>query len=299
MELTMSQRARYARNIAVSEIGEEGQQKLLKSSVLIFGAGGLGSPAALYLAAAGVGTIGIVDSDSVDLSNLQRQIIHRMSSLSRPKTRSAAEALSALNPFVRTVLYQKRADGDSITDILRDRPWDFILDCTDNYPTKFLINDACVREKKPFCHAGFLRFAGQAMTYVPGKGPCLRCLFGGVPPEERSPSPAKFGVVGAVCGIFGSICTVREFCRFDGIFQKHSDRHGTYPAGHGRYPRCDGFGRGEINIAAKFSFGVSVHSDIDDNGSRFYHISGHEARFADGNDKDIRITGDGCNIFRF
>ena len=103
-----------------------------------------------------------------------------MSSLSRPKTRSAAEALSALNPFVRTVLYQKRADGDSITDILRDRPWDFILDCTDNYPTKFLINDACV-------------------------GPCLRCLFGGVPPEERSPSPAKFGVVGAVCGIFGSI----------------------------------------------------------------------------------------------
>ena len=127
MELTMSQRARYARNIAVSEIGEEGQQKLLKSSVLIFGAGGLGSPAALYLAAAGVGTIGIVDSDSVDLSNLQRQIIHRMSSLSRPKTRSAAEALSALNPFVRTVLYQKRADGDSITDILRDRPCDFIL----------------------------------------------------------------------------------------------------------------------------------------------------------------------------
>ena len=184
MELTMSQRARYARNIAVSEIGEEGQQKLLKSSVLIFGAGGLGSPAALYLAAAGVGTIGIVDSDSVDLSNLQRQIIHRMSSLSRPKTRSAAEALSALNPFVRTVLYQKRADGDSITDILRDRPWDFILDCTDNYPTKFLINDACVREKKPFCHAGFLRFAGQAMTYVPGKGPCLRCLFGGVQPGE-------------------------------------------------------------------------------------------------------------------
>ena len=205
MELTMSQRARYARNIAVSEIGEEGQQKLLKSSVLIFGAGGLGSPAALYLAAAGVGTIGIVDSDSVDLSNLQRQIIHRMSSLSKLKTRSAAEALSALNPFVRTVLYQKRADGDSITDILRDRPWDFILDCTDNYPTKFLINDACVREKKPFCHAGFLRFAGQAMTYVPGKGPCLRCLFGGVPPEERAPSPAKFGVVGAVCGIFGSI----------------------------------------------------------------------------------------------
>ena len=128
-----------------------------------------------------------------------------MSSLSKLKTRSAAEALSALNPFVRTVLYQKRADGDSITDILRDRPWDFILDCTDNYPTKFLINDACVREKKPFCHAGFLRFAGQAMTYVPGKGPCLRCLFGGVPPEERAPSPAKFGVVGAVCGIFGSI----------------------------------------------------------------------------------------------
>lgn len=154
MELTLSQRARYARNIAVSEIGEEGQQKLLKSSVLIFGAGGLGSPAALYLAAAGVGTIGIVDSDSVDLSNLQRQIIHRMSSLSKLKTRSAAEALSALNPFVRTVLYQKRADGDSITDILRDRPWDFILDCTDNYPTKFLINDACVRRRSPSATRG-------------------------------------------------------------------------------------------------------------------------------------------------
>ena len=168
MAMTDEQIERYSRHIILNEVGVKGQKKLLKGKVLIIGAGGLGAPAAMYLAAAGVGTIGIVDADEVDLSNLQRQIIHGTADVGKAKVKSAKETMNAMNPDVEVKTYRMFVDSSNIRELVRE--YDFIIDGTDNFPAKFLINDACVLEKKPFSHAGIIRFKGQLMTYVPGEG---------------------------------------------------------------------------------------------------------------------------------
>lgn len=201
MKLNEEQAQRYSRHFVLKEVGVAGQKKLLSSKALIIGAGALGSSAIMYLAAAGVGIIGICDYDEVDLSNLQRQIIHKTDSVGKEKVVSAAQAVKELNPDVDVVLHRQRLTVDNIQSVIEQ--YDFILDCTDRFETKFLINDACVLSKKPYSHAGVVRFGGQVMTYVPGQGPCLRCLLGGVP--EDSLTCAEAGVLGAVTGVIGSI----------------------------------------------------------------------------------------------
>jgi molybdopterin/thiamine biosynthesis adenylyltransferase len=203
MALTDEQLERYSRHITLKEIGVRGQKKLLAARVLIIGAGGLGAPAAMYLAAAGVGTIGIADCDNVELSNLQRQIIHTTADVGKTKVQSAAETIKALNPDVEVITYHEYVSSKNIADMIAD--YDFIIDGADNFPTKFLINDACVLGHKPFCHAGILRFEGQLMTYVPGKGPCYRCIFDAPPPKDAVPSCREAGVIGAMAGIIGSM----------------------------------------------------------------------------------------------
>ena len=167
MALTDEQIERYSRHIILKEVGAKGQKKLLNAKVLIIGAGGLGAPAAMYLGAAGVGTIGIVDADEVDLSNLQRQIIHGTADIGKAKVKSAKETINAMNPDVTVKTYRQFVTSENIMDLIAD--YDFIIDGTDNFPAKFLINDACVMAKKPFSHAGIIRFKGQLMTYVPGR----------------------------------------------------------------------------------------------------------------------------------
>lgn len=205
MEWTKERMERYARHRVLKEIGEKGQERLFNGKVLLIGTGGLGSPAAFYLAAAGIGTIGIADADVVDLSNLQRQIIHNMQSLGRPKVESAKERIHLLNPDVHVVTYKDMVTSHNIADIIRDQDYDFIIDGTDNFSSKFLINDACVLLGKPFCHAGVVRFGGQAMTYVPGAGPCYRCVFDAPPPEGAVPSSKEVGILGAIPGVMGGI----------------------------------------------------------------------------------------------
>lgn len=203
MELGNEQLERYARHIALPNVGEEGQKKLLNSRVLVIGAGGLGSPAIMYLAAAGVGTIGIADADSVDMSNLQRQIIHTEKNVGIPKAKSAGEAVTAINSDVTVNAYNFFVTEDNINDLIRG--YDFVLDCTDNFDSKFLINDACVAAGKPFSHAGVFRFGGQLMTYVQGEGPCYRCIFNSPPPPESVVSGRQAGIIGAVTGTIGAL----------------------------------------------------------------------------------------------
>ncbi len=203
MSLTEKQIERYSRHIILEQIGGEGQEKLLNSKVLIIGAGGLGSTAGLYLAAAGVGTIGIVDSDKVDLTNLQRQIIHHTSDVGTEKTKSAENTIRAINPDVTVQTYQTKVDAKNISHIIRK--YDFIIDCTDNFPAKFLINDACYFEKIPFSHAGILRFTGQLITVLPGESTCYRCIFNAPPPANAVPSCSQAGVLGVLAGTIGSL----------------------------------------------------------------------------------------------
>lgn len=203
MAFTNEQLERYSRHIILKEVGVKGQKKLLNAKVLIIGAGGLGAPAAMYLAAAGVGTIGIADADEVDLSNLQRQVIHTTNDLGKPKVESAKETMQAINPDVNVITYHDFIAADNIMDIIKD--YDFILDGTDNFPAKFLINDACVMAKKPFSHAGIIRFQGQLMTYVPEKGPCYRCVFENPPPKDAVPTCKQAGVIGAMAGVIGCL----------------------------------------------------------------------------------------------
>ena len=203
MVFTNEQLERYSRHIILQEVGVKGQKKLLNASVLIIGAGGLGAPAALYLAAAGVGTIGIVDADEVDLSNLQRQVIHTTNDVGKAKVKSAAETMEAINPDVTVKTYRTFVDSTNIMDLIKD--YDFIIDGTDNFPAKFLINDACVMAGKPFSHAGIIRFKGQLMTYVPGEGPCYRCVFKNPPPKDAVPTCKQAGVIGAMGGVIGSL----------------------------------------------------------------------------------------------
>lgn len=203
MEFSDEQIERYQRHFVLKEIGVEGQKKLFGAKVLVIGAGGLGSPAALYLAAAGVGAIGIADSDVVDLSNLQRQIIHTTNAVGKPKVESAKERLESLTPDVTVIPHRTFVTSENINDLIKD--YDFVIDATDNFSSKFLINDACVMAEKPFCHAGVIRFTGQLMTYVPHKSPCYRCVFKNPPPEDKVPNCKQSGILGAVCGVIGSL----------------------------------------------------------------------------------------------
>ena len=199
--LTPEQRDRYSRHLLIPEIGAEGQQKLLDAKVLLLGAGGLGSPTALYLAAAGVGTLGIVDDDEVDLSNLQRQVIHNSQRIGTPKVDSAEESIRALNPDVNVVKYPVRIDASNIVEIIGG--YDVVVDGVDNFPTRYLLNDASVRLKIPVVSASILGFDGQLSVFKPYEGPCYRCLFREPPPAELAPSCGANGVLGVLPGTMG------------------------------------------------------------------------------------------------
>jgi molybdopterin-synthase adenylyltransferase len=200
---TDEQIERYSRHIILKEVGGKGQKKLLAGKVLIIGAGGLGAPIALYLAAAGVGTIGIADADTVDLSNLQRQVIHHTPDIGKPKVESAREKMQAINPDVQVVTYQTWVNADNILGIIGD--YDFVIDGTDNFAAKFLINDACVLAGKPYSHGGILRFDGQTITVLPGQSTCYRCIFPAPPPKEAIPTCSQAGVIGVLPGVLGTI----------------------------------------------------------------------------------------------
>src|SRR5882757_6423311 len=201
--LTPEQRNRYGRHILLPEVGEAGQRRLLESKVLLLGAGGLGSPAALYLAAAGVGTLGIVDMDVVDASNLQRQILHNMDRIGERKVDSAKKTLTALNPDVNVVTYDVRLGADNVLQIIDG--YDLIVDGTDNFPTRYLLNDASLLKRIPVVHGSIFRFEGQVTVFNPYEGPCYRCLLPEPPPPELAPSCAEAGVLGVLPGIIGSI----------------------------------------------------------------------------------------------
>lgn len=201
--LTSDQKARYSRHTLLPEVGEEGQAKLLDSKVLLIGAGGLGSPAAMYLAAAGVGTLGIVDFDVVDASNLQRQILHNVDRLGEAKVESARQTLQALNPDVKIEPYRERLSADNVLDIMSG--YDLVVDGGDNFPTRYLVNDASLHLRIPVVHGAIFRFEGQASVFHPYEGPCYRCLFPQPPPPELAPSCAEAGVLGVLPGIVGSI----------------------------------------------------------------------------------------------
>lgn len=201
-QLSEAQRDRYARHIMLPEIGAEGQVKLLESRVLLLGAGGLGSPSALYLAAAGVGTLGLVDADVVDASNMQRQIVHATSRIGMPKVDSAEIGLKEINPDVNIVKYQERLNSENVERILADK-WDIIVDGCDNFPTRYLVNDASLIHKIPVVHGSIFRFDGQVTTFMPFEGPCYRCLYPEPPPAHLAPSCAEAGVLGILPGIVG------------------------------------------------------------------------------------------------
>ncbi len=197
------QREYYSRNIVIPEVGEAGQLKLLQSRVLIIGLGGLGSPALFYLAACGIGEIGIADSDRVEVSNLQRQILHGKEDVGKEKTVSAQESVRRLRSDLRLNLYPFRITSANAAETIA--PYDFVIEATDNFEAKFLINDACVQQGKPFSHAGILGTYGQAMTVVPGNSPCFRCVFEEVPPPGAVQTTAEVGVLGSVPGVLGAI----------------------------------------------------------------------------------------------
>ncbi|MGB2852162.1 MAG: molybdopterin-synthase adenylyltransferase MoeB [Solirubrobacterales bacterium] len=208
-KLTQEQKERYSRHILVPEIGLEGQLKLLDAKVLLLGAGGLGSPTALYLAAAGVGTIGLVDDDEVDASNLQRQVIHSTETIGIPKTESARRQIEALNPDVTVNEHRTRLDSSNVIELLSS--YDIIVDGADNFPTRYLLNDASVRLNKPVVSASILAFDGQISTFVPHDGPCYRCLYPTPPPPELAPSCGAAGVLGMLPGVMGLMQSLEVF----------------------------------------------------------------------------------------
>jgi molybdopterin/thiamine biosynthesis adenylyltransferase/rhodanese-related sulfurtransferase len=204
--LSPERRTRYSRHLLIPEIGEEGQLKLLESKILLIGAGGLGSPAALYLAAAGVGHIGIIDADIVDETNLQRQIAHSLNTLGTPKVDSAKARIEGLNPDVQVTTYRERLSSENIDRILDDG-WEIVVDGTDNFPTRYLLNDACVWRGIPLVYGSIYRFEGQVTVFKPHEGPCYRCLFPEPPPAELAPSCSEGGVLGVLPGIVGTLQT--------------------------------------------------------------------------------------------
>lgn len=231
--LSEEQILRYSRNIILKEIGGIGQQKLINSKVLIVGAGGLGSPSAYYLAAAGVGTIGIVDYDRVDLSNLQRQILHRTKDIGRFKVESAKEKLNELNPDVNIITYNERLSAQNVLELIKD--YDVVIDGVDNFPARYLINDACVFTKKPLIESGILRFEGMIMTIIPGEGPCYRCIYPEPPKEGAVPTCSQAGVLGAVAGVMGTLQAVEAIKVLLNIGKSLKGRILTYNALEGRF----------------------------------------------------------------
>ncbi len=203
MSFTEDQITRYSRHILLPEVGGKGQKKLSQAKVFIVGAGGLGCPVAYYLAAAGIGTIGLIDSDVVDLSNLQRQILHHTPDVGRSKVLSAKEKIQALNPDVQVNTYEERFTSRNARDLIRQ--YDVVIDGVDNFPAKFLINDACYMEQKPLSHGGILRFEGRAFTIIPNQSACYRCIFKNPPPAGIVPTCQEAGIIGVVAGIIGTI----------------------------------------------------------------------------------------------
>jgi molybdopterin/thiamine biosynthesis adenylyltransferase len=226
--LSSDQRSRYSRHILLREVGEEGQTRLLDAKVLLVGAGGLGSPAAIYLAAAGVGTLGIVDDDVVDASNLQRQILHNLDRLGKPKVESAREALTALHPAVKVQTHDVRLASDNALEILAG--YDVIVDGGDNFPTRYLVNDASLHLRTPVVHGSIFRFEGQVSVFDPYNGPCYRCQYREPPPPELAPSCAEAGVLGVLPGIIGSIQAVEAIKLILGIGEPLVGRLLTYDA---------------------------------------------------------------------
>lgn len=226
-DFTEDELQRYSRHILLHDVGVEGQEKISNGKVLVVGAGGLGSPVALYLAAAGVGTIGIIDGDNVDLSNLGRQIIHFSADAGKPKVESAKEKINLLNPHVDVRTYQDFLTSENVLEIISD--YDFVVDGTDNFPVKFLINDACVMAGKPFSHGGILRFEGQTFTYLPGHA-CYRCLFGAPPPPGAVPTCSQAGVLGAIAGMLGTIQAAETLKFLTGVGKLLTDSLLTFNA---------------------------------------------------------------------
>lgn len=226
-DFTEEELNRYSRHILLQDVGVEGQEKIRQGKVLVIGAGGLGAPIAMYLAAAGVGTIGIVDGDVVDLSNLQRQIIHTTPDIGKAKVLSAKETMEAINPNVKVNAIQDFLWADNIREIIRD--YDFIIDGTDNFPVKFLINDACVMEGKAFSHGGILRFEGQTFTHLPGTA-CYRCMFKTPPPAGAVPTCSQAGVLGAIAGMLGTIQAAEALKYLTGVGELLTNKLLTFNA---------------------------------------------------------------------
>jgi len=206
IEFSDEQIERYSRHIILPEVGGSGQQKMLEARVLLLGAGGLGSPAAYYLAAAGIGNLGIVDFDQVDLSNLQRQIIHSTERIGMLKTESAKKTIQALNPDVNVTLYHEKMDSSNIMSLIKE--YDYVVDGSDNFPTRYLVNDACVMKDKTLIHGSIYRFEGQVTVFKPGDGPCYRCLYPEPPPPGMVPNCQEGGVLGVLAGVIGNLQVV-------------------------------------------------------------------------------------------
>jgi len=224
--LTAEQRERYARHLMLEGLGEVGQQKMLRGSVLVIGAGGLGSPALFYLVAAGVGRVGVVDSDVVELSNLQRQILHSTERIGQLKVESAGITLQPLNPEVTLLTYPCRVDAHNIAALINE--YDFIIDATDNFESKFLINDACVAARKAYSHGGILRYNGQTMTVIPGESPCYRCIFPESLDGEDAIACSKAGVLGVLPGIIGTLQATEAIKYLTGVGELLLGRLLTY-----------------------------------------------------------------------
>ncbi len=228
MAFTEEQLVRYSRHIILSEVGGKGQKKIRQAKVLVVGAGGLGAPISLYLAAAGIGTIGLIDGDAVDLTNLQRQIIHHTADIGRPKVLSAQEKIKDLNPDVEVIPYQKLLDAENAIEIFND--YEYVIDGTDNFPTKFLINDASYFAKKPLIHGGILRFDGQLFTIIPDESACYRCVFPKLPPQGVVPSCQEAGVLGALAGLIGTLQATEVLKLILGVGNPLTNRILTYHA---------------------------------------------------------------------
>ena len=222
MQFSEDQISRYSRHILLPEVGGKGQKKIAKARIFVVGAGGLGSPVALYLAAAGVGTIGLIDSDVVDLSNLQRQVLHHTPDVSRPKVLSAKEKILAINPDVMVETYEDRLTSQNALELFQN--YDVIIDGVDNFPAKFLINDACFFANKPLVHGGILRFDGRLFTIIPNQSACFRCIFKNPPPPGLVPSCQEAGIIGVVAGIIGTLQATEALKLVLGIGRPLTDR---------------------------------------------------------------------------
>lgn len=222
MSFTEDQITRYSRHILLPEVGGKGQKKISQAKVFVVGAGGLGSPVALYLAAAGIGTIGLIDSDVVDMSNLQRQVLHHTPDIGRAKVLSAKEKILAINPDVKVETHESRFTADNALELIK--PYDIVIDGVDNFPAKFLINDACFFADKPLVHGGILRFEGRVFSIIPKKSACYRCIFKEPPPAGLVPSCQEAGIIGVVAGIIGTIQATEALKIILGIGQPLTDR---------------------------------------------------------------------------